>query len=176
LAKQYNHHATLHDGKLKFYRKHNQSQAAILQKSFSHITISPMLTRLSQIPRWLPAVFLMAAIFVFSSIPGNDMPGFGTFDFLVKKGGHALGYALLALAILHWQRPLWDKNPPPFKTLILAWVLTVLYAASDEFHQSFVPGRNASPLDVLIDAIGAFLSLVIYIYWRRLTRQSGWQK
>ena len=131
-----------------------------------------MPTHLTQIPRWLPAVFLMAVIFAFSSIPGNDMPGFGIFDLLVKKGGHALGYALLALAILNWISPLWGKSPPPRKTLFLAWVLTVLYAASDEFHQSFVPGRMASLLDVLIDAIGAFLGLVAYKFWQKPARQS----
>lgn len=109
---------------------------------------------------------MMAAIFAFSSIPGSGMPGFGLFDLLVKKGGHALGYALLALAILHWHRPLWDERRPPFKKLALAWALTALYAASDEFHQSFVPGRMASPLDVLIDAIGAFLGLSLYAIYR----------
>jgi VanZ family protein len=130
-----------------------------------------MRTTLMKTPRWLPAFVVMTAIFGFSSIPGSGMPSFGLFDLLVKKGGHALGYALLALAILHWRRPLWDERRPPLKDLLLAWALTVLYAASDEFHQSFVPGRMASLLDVLIDAIGALLGLSLYAAWRVFSSQ-----
>ena len=50
--------------------------------------------------RWLPAVLVMAVIFVFSSIPSDELPNFGLWDLLVKKGGHVLGYGLLALAYL----------------------------------------------------------------------------
>ena len=42
----------------------------------------------------------------------------------------------------------------------LIWLLAILYAASDEFHQSFVPGRGPSVIDVGIDAIGAGLGLM----------------
>ena len=42
-----------------------------------------------------------------------------------------------------------------------AWLLTAVYAASDEIHQAFVPGRTASMMDVGIDAAGAFLALLI---------------
>ena len=41
-----------------------------------------------------------------------------------------------------------------------AWALTVLYAASDEFHQGFVAGRHPSAVDVGIDATGALIALV----------------
>ena len=116
---------------------------------------------------------MMAAIFFFSSIPGNDMPGFGLFDLLVKKGGHALGYALLALSVLHALQPLWAPAPPPLKMLLLAWAFTLLYAASDEFHQSFVPGRMASWVDVMIDATGAFLGLAVFRFWRVFSGRKG---
>jgi VanZ family protein len=98
---------------------------------------------------------MMVIIFCFSSIPSNEMPRFGLIDFLVKKGGHATGYALLALANMHalgWDRKRWP----------LAWLLTVIYSATDEFHQSFVPGRHPAWTDVGIDAFGATLGLLIW--------------
>ncbi len=101
--------------------------------------------------RWLPALILMAVIFGFSSVPSSEMPAFGLADFLVKKGGHALGYSLLALANLHGLNG---------KRTRLAWLMTVAYAALDEFHQAFVPGRNASLVDVLLfDNLGALAGL-----------------
>jgi VanZ family protein len=101
--------------------------------------------------RWLPALLMMTLIFGFSSIPSKEMPKFGAFDFSVKKLGHAMGYGLLALS---YQRGLGGKRP------WLAWILTLAYAATDEFHQSFVPGRNASPVDVLLyDNLGALAGL-----------------
>ena len=101
--------------------------------------------------RWLPSLFLMAIIFGLSSIPSAEMPRFGGLDFSIKKLGHALGYGLLATAYWHGMNG---------KHSWLAWLLAVTYAASDELHQSFVPGRNASPWDVLIfDNLGALAGL-----------------
>jgi VanZ family protein len=47
--------------------------------------------------------------------------------------------------------------------------MALAYAASDEFHQSFVPGRNSSIVDVLIfDNIGALILLGLYfMFWRK---------
>jgi VanZ family protein len=120
----------------------------------------------SLILRWLPAVAMMAAIFAFSSIPSGEMPNFNWADLRVKKGGHMLGYALLAVAF--WRGLERDDIMPEGDSSrrtpwILAWLLTLLYAASDEFHQFFVPGRNASPVDVGIDALGAAIGLGILI-------------
>jgi len=104
-------------------------------------------------------MLMMAVIFAFSSIPSKEIPGFGPFDLLVKKGGHATGYALLALANL---RAL-GRNQGGYKTrtYIMAWLLAVLYSATDEFHQSFVPGRHSAITDVGIDALGAALGLLL---------------
>ena len=51
--------------------------------------------------RWGPALLMMAVIFAFSSTPSNKLPNFNWADLIVKKGGHALGYGLLALPYLH---------------------------------------------------------------------------
>ena len=52
---------------------------------------------MSKLPRWLPAILMMSAIFAFSSIPSNEMPSFDWADMLLKKGGHMTGYGLLEL-------------------------------------------------------------------------------
>lgn len=119
--------------------------------------------------RWLPALALMAAIFSFSSIPSREMPSFGFWDTLVKKGGHMFGYGMLALSF--WYALGWER-----KRLWLALVLSLAYAISDEFHQSFVPGRHPSWLDaLLIDPAGSilFLGLATGIRrWKRLDRKA----
>ncbi len=43
-----------------------------------------------------------------------------------------------------------------------AFLLGVVYAASDEVHQHFVPGRHATPVDVAIDAVGVALGVALY--------------
>lgn len=111
------------------------------------------------LPRWLPAALLMLVIFAFSSRPGDDLPSFGGWDYFVKKGAHALGYGLLALSYLH---------ALPKRNYKLAWILALVYAATDEFHQSFVPGRNASLVDALVfDNIGAAFALVLHFFYCR---------
>ncbi len=109
---------------------------------------------------WGPSLLMMGAIFGFSSIPSKEMPSFGGVDFLVKKGGHATGYALLALANM---RALgWDPKRWP-----LAWLMAALYSATDEFHQSFVPGRHPALMDVGIDALGAAVGLFLWGWSQR---------
>jgi VanZ family protein len=96
----------------------------------------------------------MAIIFGFSSIPSAEMPEFGLWDFSIKKLGHALGYGLLAASVRH---ALGERRP------WLAWLLAALYAATDEFHQSFVPGRHPSIVDVLaFDNAGALTGVWVY--------------
>ena len=55
---------------------------------------------------------------------------------------------------------------------MLALIVAVLYAASDELHQAFVPGRSSSIVDVWIDAGGALMALlaVAMIRWIRQSR------
>ena len=106
---------------------------------------------------------MMLVIFAFSATPGKDLPNFEWADVLVKKGGHMLGYGLLALFFL---RGLHGKSDKDRRAPIMAWGLAVLYAITDEFHQSFVPGRHASPMDVLIDGIGAAVLLFVWLRYR----------
>jgi VanZ family protein len=109
----------------------------------------------NKLSKWIPAFVVMVVIFLFSSQPSGKLPDFGLVDRIIKKGGHMFEYGILALSYWYafgWARPRrW-----------LAWLLAVLYAASDEYHQTFVLGRHPSIWDVLIfDNFGALISLWI---------------
>ncbi len=107
--------------------------------------------------RWLPAIVMMVIIFVFSSLPSSRIPDYGSLDTLIKKGGHALGYGLLGLSYFYAL----PKRLSKFYRVLTALLMAVLFALSDEYHQSFVRGRNSSLNDVLIDGFGATLALVL---------------
>ena len=95
----------------------------------------------------------MLMIFLFSAQPSSELPDFGWADRTVKKSGHMVGYALLALS--YWQ--VFQFSPGKQG---LAWCFAMLYAVTDEFHQFFVPGRGPSVWDVVIfDNLGALISL-----------------
>jgi VanZ family protein len=116
----------------------------------------PPVTQSTSLARWLPAVAMMAAIFAFSSLTSDRIPYFGEYDLLVKKGGHALGYAMLAVAY-YFALP---SRLSPIYRGSLSMLMAVLFALSDEFHQSFVRGRTSSLRDVGIDSLGAALALL----------------
>jgi VanZ family protein len=110
----------------------------------------------SIVPRWFPAFFFMLAIFAFSSQPGDNLPSFLDWDYVIKKIGHAAGYGLLALSYFHYLK--YDK-----KRYWLAWLLALIFSVTDEFHQSFITGRHASAMDVLVfDNLGAVFALWLY--------------
>jgi VanZ family protein len=94
----------------------------------------------------------MAAIFIFSATPSPDEP-FHLLRYIFYKGGHVIGYAMLSLSFcraLDFGR----------KYLWLAWLLALLFAATDEYHQSFVAGRHPAVVDVLVyDNLGALIGV-----------------
>jgi VanZ family protein len=118
--------------------------------------MTPMSLR-SIVLRWLPALAMMFAIFSFSSLPAARIPYFGDLDIYIKKGGHFLGYALLAVAYF-WALP--PRLPRGFRG-VLSILMAMLFALSDEFHQSFVEGRTSSLRDVAIDTFGAAVAVAL---------------
>jgi VanZ family protein len=109
---------------------------------------------------WLPPVAWMSLIFYLSSRSG--LPDFRSFDIAMKKGAHLTAYGFLfflLLRALHSIRP--STNPPSSRLCLLAALVAVLYAVSDEIHQSFVPLRNATVRDVFIDSLGIFLMYLL---------------
>jgi VanZ family protein len=107
---------------------------------------------------WLPVLLWAALIFALSSIPSLST-GLGTWDYVLRKCAHVTEYAVLAYLLA---RALAHEAP--------ALAAGLVYAASDELHQSFVRGRHAAPLDVAIDAVGLTLGLVAWRRWPFQTR------
>jgi VanZ family protein len=89
----------------------------------------------------------------------------------VRKGAHMTEYAVLAL--LWWRALRGRAHAVGWSGRAAAQVLLIciLYAASDEFHQSFVKNRSASVVDVLIDGTGATLALLLV--WLATKRRSA---
>jgi VanZ family protein len=107
--------------------------------------------------RWVPALAMMTAIFLLSAMPASMIPTFGVIDVYLKKIGHAIGYALLGVSY-YYALP---TRLPRLIRWLMAFGLSLGFAATDEFHQSFVSGRTASVRDVAIDGLGAFLGLFL---------------
>jgi VanZ family protein len=123
---------------------------------------------------WYPSILMMILIFVMSSFAAADsdqqsgfiinalttaFPGLQNVDFLVtiiRKTAHFLEYAVLGFFTARALR-LSDKSPW-YSILICG-----LYAATDEYHQTFVAGRSGELADVLLDTAGATFGA--FIYW-----------
>jgi len=81
--------------------------------------------------------------------------------FLIRKLGHLTEYAILAM--LFWRGVYRGMNLRMKISILflLAWLAAAIFAVTDEFHQSFVPSRTASPIDMMIDICGAMIGLII---------------
>jgi VanZ family protein len=88
--------------------------------------------------------------------------------FLVRKAAHFTEYAILALlAARAFTGSFHDALRR--KWFYVSLLLVIVYALSDEFHQSFVPSRTASIYDSLIDMAGGLTALLWYAKARRKT-------
>jgi VanZ family protein len=111
------------------------------------------MTLVGRLDLWVPPIALMGLIFFLSAQPDLSS-GLGTADFILRKIAHAAIYGLLFFL---WWRALRGVTPDN-GAVAAAMLITVGYAISDEWHQSFVEGRHGSPVDVLIDTAGASLA------------------
>ncbi len=112
---------------------------------------------------WLPALAGWAAvIFLLSSIPNPPGAQGSEWRSIV---GHLVEYsvlAFLAAKVLELWRPGWGW----LALAAGAWLFAVAYGMGDEFHQSFVPRRNASGFDVLMDGLGALAGITAWAWMR----------
>lgn len=124
------------------------------------------------VPAWMILIFCLSHMTGSSSSDGSQVlvdlliwlgidPAIvplETLSFLVRKSAHFTEYLILGILSLPLFHHYFGKKSTYW---LLAWAFCVLYAASDEFHQSQVPGRTAKYTDIIIDAVGA----AIGIWW-----------
>jgi VanZ family protein len=91
----------------------------------------------------------MALIFLFSHQPDLSS-GLGVADTIGRKIVHMAEYALLCFL---WWRALAGTSSPG-GALAAAAAISLAYAVTDEFHQTFIEGRHGTPVDVAIDSVG----------------------
>jgi VanZ family protein len=105
----------------------------------------------------------LVVIFYFSSQPHSAEETelfFGSWNLLVRKASHISEYTILTGLF-------WWLYQPSTRALTFATLSSICYAMMDEFHQSFVPGRGASPIDVLIDSSGVGVAVLLLLIFTR---------
>ena len=99
---------------------------------------------------FLMAIIWAILIFIGSSVPGSELP---TASNITSYIVHFIEYLVLGVLLALSAKAGLIKGA--FEVLIIG----LLYALSDEIHQLFVPGREFSLLDLLLDALGLYLGL-----------------
>jgi VanZ family protein len=132
---------------------------------------------------WLPVALWAALIFFFSTDAGSLLNTGGllarllsalysdftadqidSIHFIVRKLGHWTEYFIFALLILRALRTPSQPGPGPKpRHILLTLAIVVAAAVSDELHQTLIPSRTGSPIDVMIDAFGG----VCGVLWTR---------
>lgn len=115
---------------------------------------------------WMTIIFIMSS---FNSNESSNQSNFiveiianifnitntHTLNIIIRKLAHYTEYLILGILVI-------NLNNNKHKSIYLSIVICLLYAISDEFHQSFVPGRSCQLYDVAIDFFGALTGIFIY--------------
>lgn len=111
---------------------------------------------------WLPVLLWMGLILVISGQPNLPCHSNNTVDLITKKAGHVTEYGVLAFLL--WRAISKERGSPAPLSFGGAFIFSLFYAALDEFHQTFVSGREGNLTDVGLDALGVLLALCL-IWW-----------
>jgi VanZ family protein len=109
--------------------------------------------------RWGPVAVCLGIIYV-----GSEQPAVRRapqkIEYAVAKISHVLEFAALGAALNRAVAP--AGSTLPLRSILATTAFSTIYAASDEFHQTFTPGRTASVRDVVIDLMGALIGTFAY--------------
>lgn len=108
---------------------------------------------------WLPVAVYALFIYWVSSKPGKAIPNLFTYQSEIFHFLEYAGFALVNKRAIKGSFA--EKNK--FKCVLLTAIIVLIYSISDEFHQSFVPGRDASLYDIFVDNMGSILGNLIYL-------------
>ena len=104
----------------------------------------------------------------YRTLPQQERYGaYRLMSFLVRKGAHFTEYAFLGALVMLFLNTYSIRRRPLF-----AFLFSALYAASDEWHQSFVAGRGPMIRDVAIDALGAIAGILLILLLLRAFRKN----
>lgn len=116
----------------------------------------------------------MVLIFSLSSIPNAVISKEDLIDTILRKSAHIFEYFILFILVYNYinlelaKEQVFFKKQSRLFISLLATFLTILYAITDEIHQSFVPGRGPAFKDVIIDTIGVILgNIYIWKLWQK---------
>ena len=109
---------------------------------------------------WVPVYLYMGLIFLLSSLPHPLPPIVLRIPFL-DKGLHTIEYGVLGFLLA---RALSSNSPSRLRETFRGWAIlfAILYGLSDEWHQRFVPMREASLMDAFFDGVGALLGQLFF--------------
>jgi VanZ family protein len=113
---------------------------------------------------WLPFLLWAVVIFSFSANPTRPSSEIHWQDFIIKKTAHIIEYAVFTTLLYRALRKVgYDIKKAGYTALAIAF----LYGTTDEYHQSFTPGREPTIRDILFDTLGS--GIAIYLIWNYLS-------
>lgn len=118
----------------------------------------------SKILRFLPALIWMGFIFYLSSVPNLKTELGNFYDILLRKGAHIFEYFVLVVLLWYAFSSIKIWRSAKFN---LIFIISFLYAASDELHQSFVPTRSGNFVDLGVDSLGIVAGLVLIFFLKK---------
>lgn len=121
---------------------------------------------------YIPIIFWVGIIFYLSGRPDLKVVGdkLVVWEIILRKFGHVSEYLILGWLFF---RLMYQAHGQKLnRSLVWSMVFVLLFSISDEYHQTFVPGRQGKLIDVVVDSIGALLGLqMLNIYYKSYMRK-----
>jgi VanZ family protein len=114
---------------------------------------------------WLAVLAWAGLIFFVSAQPKETFQRLGFTGQALSVGGHLIVYFVLMILLVLAQRA--STKLSNKQVYLVAFLIVAIYGLSDEYHQSFVPGRTPTLVDWIVDLVGAGLALLVLLRWER---------